>query len=253
MSAPVSQLIAHFIALDIELLASRARLQARTDGEALHDLRIVVRRLRSRLRPLRDQPGIETLEALAAEFGHLSTSLRDLEVLAAELERVGQVQAAALRRQRLELGYARLLGESTLARLEHGLAQLPGLLRECQREGLLKGWRQRVHRRLHRQVNCLQEALADPAHDRHRLRLLVKRVRYAAEVWPGQTPVPMAVLKQAQSVLGDWHDRVVWCQRAAQEPDLQPCLPHWQRELAAAEVEADAALLSLRQALAGRG
>lgn len=252
MSAPVSQLIAHFIALDIELLASRARLQARTDGEALHDLRIVVRRLRSRLQPLRDLPGIETLGALAAEFGHLSTPLRDLEVLAAELERVGQAKAAALRRQRLEQGYARLLGESSLVRLEHGLAQLPGLLRECQREGVLKGWRQKVHRRLQRQLNRLREALADPAHDRHRLRLLVKRVRYAAEVWPGQLPVPMAALKQAQSALGDWHDRVVWCQLAAEEHDLQPCLAHWQRELAAAEVEADASLLSLRQVLAGR-
>lgn len=251
MSAPVSQLIAHFIALDIELLASRARLQARTDGEALHDLRIVVRRLRSRLQPLRGLPGIENLETLAAEFGRLSTPLRDLEVLVAELERVGQVKAPAVRRQQLEQGYARLLGDPVLLRLEHGLAQLPALLRECQREGVLKGWRQRVHRRLHRQRTCLRQALLDPAHDRHRLRLLVKRLRYAAEVWPGQLAMPMAALKQAQSALGDWHDRVVWCQLAADEQDLQPCLPHWRRELAAAEVEADAALLILRRVLAG--
>lgn len=244
-----SQLIAHFIALDVELMATRARLQARTDSHALHDLRIVVRRLRSRLRPLRGLPGIETLEEVAAELGHLSTPLRDLEVLIVELERRGQPQAAAARRQVLELGCARLLGETALVRLEHGLAQLPGLLRESQRQGLLKGWRQKVHHRLLRLRHRLEKALADPEHDRHHLRLLVKRVRYAAEVWPGQLLVPTTALKAAQSALGDWHDRLVWSQHAAEERDLQPCLEHWRHELEAAEVVADAALLALRQAL----
>lgn len=250
MPALASQLIARFIALDVELMAARARLEARTDSEALHDLRIVVRRLRSLLRPLRGLPGVETLEEVTAEFGRLSSPLRDMEVLIAELERLGQRQAAAARRQVVQLGYARLLGESSLVRLEHCLTLLPGLLREAQRLGGLKGWRQKVHRRLVRQRQRLQEALADPAHDRHRLRLLVKRVRYAEEVWPRQLTLPAAALKAAQASLGDWHDRLQWCLRAAEENDLRPCLAHWQRELSAAEVESDAALSLLQQALA---
>lgn len=246
-------LIARFIALDVELMSTRARLRARTDGEALHDLRIVVRRLRSLLRPLRGLPGIETLEDATAELGRLSSPLRDLEVLVAELDRLGLVQAAAVRRQALQIGYARLLEEPALARLDRCLTLLPGLLRESQREGLLKGWRQKVHRRLVRQRHRLQGALADPAHDRHRLRLLVKRMRYAAEAWPRQLDVPAAVLKAAQSTLGDWHDRLQWCNRAAEEADIHPCLPYWQCNLAAAEVAADAALLALRQALGESG
>lgn len=249
MTALANRLIARFIALDVALVATRARLAACTDGEALHDLRIVVRRLRSLLRPLRGLPGVDTLEELAAEVGRRSSPLRDLEVLAGELERTARHAAAARRRRALVAGYPALLAEPVLARLQHALGQWPGLLREAEREGLLRRWQKKIHRRLLRQRQRLQVALLDPAHDRHRLRLLVKRVRYANEAWPQQLAVPVDVLKVAQAALGDWHDRLQWCLRAAEEEDLRPCLPHWQRELAAAEVEADAALLQLRQRL----
>lgn len=250
MSALADRLIARVIVLDVALMAARARLLARTDSEALHDLRIVVRRLRSLLRPLRGLPGVDSLEAATAELSLLSNPLRDLEVLVDELARLGLQHAVAQRRQVLQLGYSRLLDEPALTRLQQCLTLWPGLLREAAREGLLKGWRKTVHCRLHRQQLKLQTALADPAHDRHRLRLLVKRVRYAAEVWPVQPAVPPEALKAAQSALGDWHDRLQWCARVASEADLQSCLAHWRRELAAAEVEADAALLCLQRALA---
>lgn len=249
MTAQVNRLIARFIALDVALVATGARLAACTDSEALHDLRIVVRRLRSLLRPLRGLSGVETLEAVSAEVGRLSSPLRDLEVLAAELERTGQVAAAERRRRALARGYPRLLAAPALSHLQHALGQWPGLLREADREGLLRRGQKKVHRRLLRQRQRLQIALLDPAHDRHRLRLLVKRVRYAAEAWPQQLAVPVDALKAAQAALGDWHDRLQWCRRAEAEEDLRPCLAHWQRELAAAEVESDAALLQLQQRL----
>lgn len=249
MKARVNRLIARFIALDVALVATRARLAVRTDGEALHDLRIVVRRLRSLLRPLRGLPGVDLLEELCSEVGHLSSPLRDLEVLVVELERTGQHPAAARRRQALAKGYPRLLEEPALARLHHALGQWPSLLREAEREGLLRRWQKKIHTRLLRQYRRLQVALVDPAHDRHRLRLLVKRVRYADEVWPQQLALPTDTLKAVQSALGDWHDRLQWCQRAEEEEDLRPCLAHWQRDLAAAEVESDAALLQLQQRL----
>ncbi|MCQ4347397.1 CHAD domain-containing protein [Pseudomonas stutzeri] len=249
MTALANRLIARFIALDVALVATRARLAACTDREALHDLRIVVRRLRSLLRPLRGLPGVDSLEALAAEVGRLSSPLRDLEVLAEELERFGAAEPARRRREVLAAAYPQLLGEAALARLQHALGQWPGLLREAEREGLLRRWQKKVHRRLLGQRQRLQIALVDPAHDRHRLRLLVKRVRYASEVWPQPLGVPADALKAAQSALGDWHDRLQWCRRAEEEEDLRPCLGHWQRELTAAEVEADAALLLLQQRL----
>lgn len=250
MAGLADRLIEHFIVLEVELLATCARLAANTDGEALHDLRIAVRRLRSLLRPLRGLPGVEDLEAATAEVGRLSSPLRDLEVLVDELQRCGRGTAAARRRRSLATGYPALLAEPALARLRQTLALWPGLLREIEREGLLAGEQKKVHRRLLRQQQRLWAALADPAHDRHRLRILLKRVRYAAEVWPQQLVLEQPErLKEAQTALGEWHDRLQWCTQAAVEADLQPCLERWQRELAAAEVVADAALLGLRQAL----
>lgn len=249
MKALANRLIARVIALDVALMATRARLAARTDSEALHDLRIVVRRLRSLLRPLRGLPGVDALEEATAEVGRLSSPLRDLEVLVQELERSGLQGAAEQRRQALVQAYPQLLLEPALGRLQHALGQWPGLLREAEREGLLGGWQRKIHRRLLRQRQALQIALLDPAHDRHRLRLLVKRVRYAAEAWVQPLGVSAAALKLAQSALGEWHDRLQWCRRAEEEADLQPRLTHWQRELAAAEVQADAALLLLQGSL----
>jgi len=249
MTALANRLIARFITLEVALLATGARLAAGTDAEALHDLRIVVRRLRSLLRPLRGLPGVDSLEAATTEVGGLSSPLRDLEVLVSELERHGLDRLAVVRRRILQQGYQDLLAGSALTHLQQCLTQWPGLLREVEREGLLKGMEKKLHRRLLRQQQALQAALADPAHDRHRLRLLVKRVRYAAEVWPQQLSVPPAALRAAQSALGDWHDHLQWCLRAEAEADLQPCLARWQRELAAAEVEADAVLLQLQEAL----
>lgn len=249
MAALANRLIARFITLEVALLATGARLAAATDAEALHDLRIAVRRLRSLLRPLRGLPGVDTLEAATAEVGRLSSPLRDLEVLISELEHHGLHRPAMARRQILEQGYQALLAGPALPHLQQCLTQWPGLLREVERERLLKGMEKKLHRRLLRQQQALQTALADPAHDRHRLRLLVKRVRYAAEVWPHQLSAPPAALKAAQSALGDWHDHLQWCLRAGDEADLQPCLVRWQRELAAAEVEADAVLLQLQEAL----
>ncbi|MCK1794413.1 CHAD domain-containing protein, partial [Pseudomonas violetae] len=63
MSGLVDRLVAHVMGLEVSLMSSQARLEARTDPEALHDLRTTVRRLRSLLRPLRGLPGVAQLEA----------------------------------------------------------------------------------------------------------------------------------------------------------------------------------------------
>lgn len=94
MSAVVDRLVAQVLGLEVRLLACQARLSARTDPEALHDLRTTVRRLRSLLRPLRGLPGVEQLEAASSRVGQLTTPLRDREVLAAYLLQHNQPEAA---------------------------------------------------------------------------------------------------------------------------------------------------------------
>ncbi|MFY0727881.1 CHAD domain-containing protein [Pseudomonas sp. NFX15] len=244
----IDRLVAHVLGLEIRLLACQARLNERTDPEALHDLRTTMRRLRSLLRPLRGLPGVEQLEAAASRVGDLTTPLRDREVLAGYLLEHHQPQAAQRRIAQMAEAYPAVAGSAELAQLLIVLDAFPRFLRAAQRQGLLKGLRQRVEKRLGKQWKKLDEALHDPAHDRHRLRLLIKRVRYGIDAYPELDRLPkkaMPRLKAAQGALGDWHDCVQWLAMAEQEADLQPCVPMWKATMATAERRADKVLEKL--------
>jgi CHAD domain-containing protein len=245
MSALVDRLVARVLGLEVRLLACQARLSARTDPEALHDLRTTVRRLRSLLRPLRGLPGVEQLETAASWVGDLSTPLRDREVLAAYLLQHDQPEAAQRRMAQMDQAYPAVAASPELRQLLMILDAFPRFLRASQRQGLLKGLRTRIEKRLAKQWEKLDKALHDPAHDRHRLRLLIKRVRYGIEAYPELDRLPKAAmprLKSAQGALGDWHDCWQWLARAEQEADLQPCVAGWKTALAKAEKRADGVL-----------
>ena len=245
MSALVDRLVARILGLDVRLLACQARLSARTDPEALHDLRTTVRRLRSLLRPLRGLPGVEQLEAAASAVGDLSTPLRDREVLAAYLLEHDQPEAAHRRMAQMAEAYPAVAASPELAQLLMIVDAFPRFLRASQRQGLLKGLRKHIEKRLAKQWKKLDKTLHDPAHDRHRLRLLIKRVRYGIEAYPELDRLPKAAmpgLKAAQGALGDWHDCWQWLARAEEEADLQPCVAGWKTALAKAEECADRVL-----------
>ncbi|MCA4961899.1 CHAD domain-containing protein [Pseudomonas sp. Y24-6] len=245
MSGLVDRLVAHVTGLEVGVMASQARLEARTDPEALHDLRTTVRRLRSLLRPLRGLPGVAQLEAAASRVGDLTTPLRDREVLAAYLLSHDQPQAAQRRMAQMAEAYPAVAASTELAQLLQILDAFPRFLRASQRQGLLKGLRPNIEKRLAKQWKKLDTALHDPAHDRHRLRLLIKRVRYGIEAYPELDRLPKAALprlKAAQAALGDWHDCWQWLARAEHEADLQPCISTWQTTMAKAESRADRVL-----------
>ncbi|AYG44431.1 CHAD domain-containing protein [Pseudomonas sp. Leaf58] len=255
MSAMLNHVVGQIVALQVRLLACRERLAADTDSEALHDLRTTLRRLRSLLRPLRGLPGVEQLEAAASALGALTTPLRDREVLAAEL--IGRGYAAAGQRR---LGgrarvFASVAASPQLARVMAIVDALPLFLRAAGREGLVKALAKRIDKRLIKQWRELHEALQDPAHDRHRLRLLIKRARYGDEAYPQLDHAGKKLrrlLKQAQGDLGDWHDRLQWLLQARDDADLAPCKGAWERELHEAERQSDVTLDALQQALARR-
>lgn len=251
MSALVDRLVAHVLGLEVRLLACQARLSARTDPEALHELRTTVRRLRSLLRPLRGLPGVEQLEAAASRVGDLTTPLRDREVLAAYLLQHDQPRAAHRRMTLMAEAYPVVAAGPEVAQLLMILDAFPRFLRASQRQGLLKGLRKRIEKRLAKQWKKLDQALHDPAHDRHRLRLLIKRVRYGIEAYPELDRLPKAAmprLKSAQGALGDWHDCWQWLARSEQEADLQPCVAIWKTTMAKAEGRADRVLDKLSAA-----
>lgn len=250
MSNRVNKLIRACLGTEVRLQACLARLRANTDGEALHDLRIALRRLRSLLRPLREVEVVAAVDRAAAALGRLSSPLRDLEVMLAELERRDRSELLAARRLRWREGVATLLVAPQLWELQRALEDFPAELREQQRAGQLKALDKRIRRYLPKQERALRKALADPAHDRHRLRLLIKRLRYAAEVYPQLSPLDARLpvrLKLAQAALGDWHDRWQWLLRAADEAELAAMEATWREELVQTEKLADQALEQLRQ------
>ena len=251
MSELVDRIIANIVRLEVRLLACQARLQADTDPEALHDLRTTVRRLRSLLRPLRGLPGVVQLEISASQVGILTTPLRDLEVLAAHLQQQGYPVQTARRFEQLSGSYAAVADSAQLAQLLMILDVFPRFIRAAQREGMLRGLRQRIEGVLDKQWQTLEKALNDPGHDRHRVRLLIKRVRYAAEAYPQLDRLPVLVLgrlKEAQKALGEWHDAWQWLVQAEHQPDLQPCVEQWQAALERGEKRADRALVKLSAA-----
>ncbi|WP_044874507.1 CHAD domain-containing protein [Pseudomonas sp. LFM046] len=240
----IDSIVAQVLGLEVGLHHAYARLACRTDGEALHDLRINLRKLRSLLRPMRRLDAPRELDAAAADVGRLTTPVRDLEVLIVELDRQGFHDQAERRRHLLESSYGAIESSATLQRFMAVLDAWPERMREAEREGELGDLRERVRIRLQRQLLRLRQALADPAFDRHALRLLVKRMRYAHEAYPRLSPIPgeaIHALKAVQSALGDWHDHFQWCLKADQEMDLLVLKDRWEiagaAELKAAEVE----------------
>lgn len=255
MSAMLDAVIAQVLVQQVRLLACQARLAANTDSEALHDLRISVRRLRSLLRPLSDLPGVDQLEQAAAQVGQLTTPLRDREVLAAYLLKHDQADAAEQRLDHSGRAFASVAASPQLARLLAIVDAFPMFLRAAQREGLTQRLRQRVEKRLGKQWKRLDQAIHDPAHDRHRLRLLIKRLRYGAEAYPQLErlkPALAKALKRAQGDLGDWHDRLQWLLQAQTHSDLAPCVAEWRQQLAAAEQRGDLTLERLLEAMDSR-
>lgn len=255
MAAMLDHVIAQVLAVQVRLLACRERLAADVDSEALHDLRISLRRLRSLLRPLRGLPGVEQLEDAAKALGTLTTPLRDREVLAAHLIGQGHEQVGRQRLQGRAKTFASVATSRQLTRVLAIIDNFPLFLRVSAREGLVDDLGKRIDKRLRKQWRKLEKALADPAHDRHRLRLLIKRARYGDEAYPQLRHAGkklQRLLKRAQGDLGDWHDRVQWLLLVREHADLAPFKAAWERELHEAEGQADITLQALQAALVRR-
>lgn len=248
MSQMFDHVVAQVLSIQVRLLACQARLAQNTDSEALHDLRTTVRRLRSLLRPLRGMPGVDTLEAAAKGIGDMTTPLRDREVLAAELFERQQTQAAQRRLAGEGVTFAAVASSTQMHKLLAVIDGFPTFMRAIQHQGLVPDLRKRIAKRLDKQWDKIVEAMHDPAHDRHRLRLLIKRSRYGAEAYPQLARVkrPMEkALKRAQDDLGHWHDLQVWLAQAEKQADLAPSVAQWKAELVKAEKQADKTLAKL--------
>ncbi|SHM58085.1 CHAD domain-containing protein [Pseudomonas asturiensis] len=227
----VNRYVAEILKLQVSLYHARARLESDTDPEALHDLRISVRRIRSLLAPVRNVEGMAPLRIAAAEVGRLTTPVRDLEVMIHELTERGMDAEANRRRSKLRPGYEAALVSSEMKALFTQLDAWPPALRSSSLANTRGGFEQRIRRALTKQVDRLHFALNDPDFDRHELRILVKRTRYLTESFATVSPLSKKAassLKSVQSALGSWHDHHQWCLKADIETDLKPLALEWE-------------------------
>jgi CHAD domain-containing protein len=234
------------------------------DPEDLHQARVAVRRLRSDLRTFSSLLETEWRDSLRGELRWLGAelgSVRDADVLvnrlqtqagnlpredlaaASELIDLARAQGALAQKHLLEaLDSERYL--DLLERLVQA-ANAPALLPEAENRavGMVPNLVARPWRRLRRAVLALP---VDPADEElHRVRILAKRCRYAAEaVSPviGKRAARFARAAAAmQGVLGDHHDSVR-AQAWLREPDKPAELLLAAGELLAMERDAATAL-----------
>ncbi|MFA5679452.1 MAG: CHAD domain-containing protein [Pseudomonas sp.] len=238
--------------LEEALLGAYRRLDEAADEEALHDLRISVRRIRSLITPLRSQPESQALRKAAADVGRLTTPTRDLEVLIVELQKRGHDTLADVRRQRLQTEYRQIVAAPELQRLFAALQQWPAAFRESKIGGDSQKLKRIIGKALTKQVKKLHAALEDAEFDRHQLRILVKRTRYLTDAFPQLSPLPSAAtksLKKAQAALGAWHDHFQWGLAVRRESDLQPLALQWKEASEQELKEAEVALSELARLL----
>jgi CHAD domain-containing protein len=248
MMSFVDDFVAQIIALEVSLYHSRARLQADSDGEALHDMRIAVRKIRSLLRPLRNFPEVVALNQAAADVGRATTPTRDLQVIIGELQKMGYPLQAMSRTASLAEQNRKIAGSPLLDKLFAELDRWPESFRTAERASELADIKRQIRKALRKRINQLITGLQDKHFDRHELRIIVKNARYLSDAFPTLSPLKAksrAQLKSVQASLGSWHDHHQWCLRAEREVDLLEIAPYWQVASEQALADAELKLASL--------
>ena len=222
------------------LLAWDPRTRA-DEPDALHQLRVTARRLRSALttfRPLLDRAAVDDLRAELGWLGQQLSEARDVEVIRQHL----LTEVAALAPELVKGPVAQRIRDTYDARYRSGhddalaamdspryyalLDRLEALVVdppwtaaagrrvEAELVPLLAGTWRRL-RRLHRSLGALEDRPDPVLRDEllHEIRKQAKRSRYAAEVLRSQATVSAGiwgqVMGELQEVLGTQHDSVV--------------------------------------------
>lgn len=203
------------------------RVKANSDEEAVHDLRVALRRIRSLLRIVRSVFGDYHVRLIRDEFKRVSDAtgtLRDEEVLAETIEALslgkGHRRAIApwltrraQRKRALHAAVVRLLDAGALEppiRHLHALMQLPC---PTNKDKEARKFSRRVVLAAQFRIDTLRAAEVDDVQGMHDLRIAYKRLRYAVEALSPALPPELRVWGQVaarfQKVLGNLHDQDV--------------------------------------------
>lgn len=202
-----------------EIEATLPRVRASADEEALHDMRVAVRRMRVLLKIARPIWLRVQVEAIRAGFTHIhreTSALRDEEVFRETLTGAPLESDTFVRFRRVRARREAELRALAHRHLRHGalrrpLDKLNALLALPGAKPLpLDRFALRVHERLHARVVAHMEASVEDAVALHELRIACKNLRYASELLgPALPPERAATEKPAarfQKHLGEVHD-----------------------------------------------
>jgi CHAD domain-containing protein len=225
-SDPAVKAATQAIAVQLRAMTAEHDKAVTGDVEAIHRLRVATRRLRAALRMLREVAPSDQAESAADELGWLCGAIgavRDLDVLAQLLEeRATRLEAAFIRaleplsvtiRRQRATEQERLIAALDSERYRGLVQHLGGLAPEPAADNAALG---AVAARLVRsQLRAMLRAgaaldEASPAETLHRLRVRVKKLRYALEPLRavGGKPVRRMLrrLERVQERVGLYHD-----------------------------------------------
>jgi len=227
--------------------------QHQKNPEALHNLRISLRQLRSLLNPLRSEINeFKTLDQFSKKIITATNRIRDIEVLIVELKRQQKLEIATSYEQKLREYF---LDISQHFKFESVILSLNKLSSDWQKSitpNVSHKLEHHIAQHWQKQSHKLFKLLQQNDPDKHRLRILIKHLRYQSEIYrallPKQATQQTEQLKKLQDLLGNWHDYYVWLNDANQNQcqELKILIPIWSEQLKYWEEQSDQALKKLK-------
>jgi len=215
-------LVAKLRELDGRLEEVAPRVLAReTDDEAVHDLRVAMRRMRTVLEIGRGVLGpfhADEVRRALRDVQRATGALRDEEVLLALIGSLGVegpdvtawLDGRRLRERRLRRALVRLVQSGALDGGRQLLSALLSFRINPSRDKRVHKYARRAVEGARREVDRRRGARPDDPEALHRLRIAYKRLRYTVETFADVLPDDLAAIAQGaarmQSRLGDLHD-----------------------------------------------
>jgi CHAD domain-containing protein len=224
-------------AFDEALAAAQPRVLGNTDSEAVHDLRVALRRLRTLLKLARPIFGAFHTDAVRRAFVDLQAStgdLRDEEALADTLHSLKLDHASLTTWRARRLARDKRLRGSLVRRLRRGeLDRARALLQALltlpvhpDRDAALHKFGRRMVQKAQRGVESRRDTAEDDVVGLHDLRIAYKKLRYAVEIFTEALPADLAAMAEPaarfQKRLGDLHDLDVARVAVARARGLEP-------------------------------
>jgi CHAD domain-containing protein len=217
---------AHFLgltlrALDRQLGESLPRVTSRSDPEAVHDMRVAIRRARTLLRLARPIYGRFLADAVRLSFArvqHATGDLRDEEALFELFAQLDVADPAFAAWQKRRGQRDRALRDELVSRIRAGALRRPRALLHAlvilpvpaaDNAPLAKLARRSVARAC-KEVESKRDVATSDVVGLHDLRIAYKKLRYAAEFFAEALPPELAALAPTaarfQKRLGEIHD-----------------------------------------------